>query len=123
MLDSGALILLESPGKRRKLTETIERMSSEGRIVISAGCIAEVWRGSPRQTPLALLLRRRTTLVEEITTAVAKAIGLFLCRRTKADDIVDAHVVMLANHYRVAVMTSDPGDLLTIDPRLDIIQV
>ena len=123
VLDTGALIALETPGKRRTLTTALERLDTDAKIVISAGCLAEVWRGSARQARLAMLLRHRTTVVEEITTPVAKAIGVFLGRYPNADDIVDAHVVMLANRYRLAAMTSDPKDLLAIDPKLPVIEV
>lgn len=123
VLDTGALIALETPGKGRGLTAVLDRVGTNGRIVISAGCLAEVWRGSPRQARLAMLLRRRSTVVEEITTPVAKAIGAFLGSYPNADDIVDAHVVMLANLHQMKVATSDPKDLLVIDPRLGVIQV
>jgi PIN domain len=123
ILDTGALIALETPGKGRGLTAALDRMGADGRVVISAGCLAEAWRGAPRQARLAKLLRRRSTVVEEITTPVAKAIGAFLGRYPNADDIVDAHVVMLANLHRMKVATSDPKDLLAIDPSLSIIQI
>lgn len=123
VLDTGALIALETPGKRSRLTTALERLEAGARIVISAGCLAEVWRGSSRQARLAMLLRHRTTVVEQITTPVAKAIGVFLGRCPNADDIVDAHVVMLAIKYRLAALTSDPKDLLAIDPGLNVIQI
>jgi len=61
--------------------------------------------------------------LEEITTAVAKAIGVFLGRHPESDDIVDAHLAMLAAHHRVAVITSAPRDLATLDPKLRIIAI
>jgi len=122
-LDTGALIALEHPAKQRRLASLFEALGEDGRIIISAGCVAQAWRGSPRQAPLAMLLRRRNTSVEEITTAVAKAIGVFLGRHPESDDIVDAHLAMLAAHHRVAVITSAPRDLATLDPKLRIIAI
>jgi predicted nucleic acid-binding protein len=122
-LDTGALIAMENPAKQRRLAALFGALGEDGRIIVSAGCIAQTWRGSPRQAPLAMLLRRRNTKVEEITTAVAKTIGIFLGRHPDSDDIVDAHVAMLATHHGVAVITSDPGDLASIDPKLHIIPI
>jgi predicted nucleic acid-binding protein len=122
-LDTGALIAMEHPAKQRRLASLFEALGEDGRIIISAGCIAQAWRGSPRQAPLAMLLRRRNTNVEEITTAVAKAIGVFLGRHPDSDDVIDAHVAMLAAHHGVVVITSNPGDLASIDPKLHIIAV
>jgi predicted nucleic acid-binding protein len=120
VLDSGALIALETPAKQRRVYALLDAVGENQRLVISAGSIAEVWRGSPRQAPLALLLRRQSTTTVEITVPVAKAIGVFLGRRTDGDDLVDAHVVMLAREYGFAVITSDPTDLRAIDPGLPI---
>lgn len=118
VLDSGALIALERPSKQRRLYTLFDAMGKGGQLVVSAGCLAEVWRGSPRQAPLALLVRRRDTSVPEITLPIAKAIGRFLGSQPDGDDIVDAHVVMLANNRHLPVVTSDPNDLLALDPKL-----
>jgi hypothetical protein len=123
VLDSGALIAFEVPSKQRRLAALFAKLGEDGRLVTSAGCLAEVWRGSDRQAPLAMVLRRRSTQVVDITAATAKAIGAFLGRRPDGDDIVDAHVVMLARHGDLAVITSDPGDLLGIDPELTVVPI
>jgi predicted nucleic acid-binding protein len=123
VLDSGALIALETPIKQRRLLALFDAHGAQSRLVVSAGCIAEVWRGSARQAPLALLLRRPATDVVEITGPTAKRIGVFLGHRADGDDIVDVHVVMLARQYGFVVVTSDPEDLLAIDPRLPMTHV
>lgn len=123
VLDSGALVALERVPSRRRLDALIEGLDQHGQLIISAGALAEVWRGSGRQATLALLLSRPGTHVVEITTAVAKAIGVFLGRQPDGDDIVDAHVVMLARDYDLAVITSDAGDLLRLDPKLPYVSI
>ena len=123
VLDTGALIALENPAKQRRFAALLDGLGEQGSLVISAGCLAETWRGGPRQAPLALLLRRPATTVAEITAPVAKAIGAFLGHRSDGDDIVDAHVVMLARHHGLAVITSDPADLRAIDPKLCLTEI
>lgn len=123
MLDAGALAALERRSSQRRLAALFEALGEHGPLILSAGGLAQVWRGSPRQAPLALLLRRRATTVVEITTPVAKAIGVFLGRQPNGDDIVDAHVVMLARQYTLPVITSDAGDLLTLDPELPHVRI
>lgn len=123
MLDTGALIALEKPAKARVLSLLIDRIGAEGRLVLSAGSIAEAWRASPRQTPLVFLLRRQHLVVEEITVPVAKAIGAFLGTVSNGDDIVDAHVVMLARRYATPVITTDPDDLRALDPKAVVIEL
>ncbi|MGH8905870.1 MAG: PIN domain-containing protein [Egibacteraceae bacterium] len=123
VLDTGALVALERQSSQRRFSALLEALGEHGRLVLSAGALAEVWRGSSRQARLALLLRRRTTEVEEITVPVAKAIGAFLGHHPDGDDIVDAHVVMLARHHRLPVVTSDAGDLLALDPALPHVRI
>jgi predicted nucleic acid-binding protein len=123
VLDTGALIALEKPASARFLGAVLHRLTSEDPLVVSAGSIAEVWHGTSRQTPLVFLLRRPGILIEEITVPVAKAIGAFLGQQRDGDDIVDAHVVMLAHRYQLPVITTDPGDLRALDPKLPLIKL
>lgn len=85
-------------------------------LVTSAGVVAQVWRGgSDRQVPIAFLLRR--AVVVDLTHAVARMLGKMLGTAGQADAI-DAHVVLLARQRDWPVLTSDPDDLLGIDPTL-----
>ncbi|WP_192809869.1 PIN domain-containing protein [Actinomadura rudentiformis] len=123
VLDTGALIALERRGKQQYLTALLRELGREGEIIVSAGSLAEAWRGTPRQAALAMLLRRPSTQVVEITVPVAKAIGVFLGLRQDGDDLVDAHVVMLARRHHVPVITTDPSDLRALDPKLTVLQI
>lgn len=123
VLDTGALIPLEKPAKARVLSLLIDRVGAQGQLVLSAGSIAEAWRASPRQTPLVVLLRRQHLAVEEITVPVAKSIGAFLETVSNGDDIVDAHVVMLARRHGLPVITTDPDDLRALDPKAAVMEL
>ncbi len=87
-------------------------------LVTSAGVVAQVWRGGgKRQVPVTFLLRR--TKVVDLTYAVARILGKMLGEVGQAD-AVDAHVVLLARERGWPVLTSDPDDLLSIDPTLTV---
>ncbi|MCT9932320.1 PIN domain-containing protein [Planotetraspora sp. A-T 1434] len=123
VLDTGALIALEKPAKNRIMIGLLADPRPEHRLVISAGSVAEAWRGDARQAALAMLLRRSDVQVAEITVPVAKAIGAYLGQRADGDDLVDAHVVMLARHHRLPVITADPDDLRAFDPKLFLVEI
>lgn len=117
VLDAGAFIALERrDGTMVRLTK---RFTDAGTpLVTSAGVVAQVWRGGgPRQAPLAFLLRRTT--VVDLTYAVARVLGLMLGTSRRADP-VDAHIVFLARQRQWPVVSSDPEDLLVLDPTLAI---
>ena len=65
--------------------------------------------------PIAFLLRRTT--VVDLTNSVARVLGLMLGTSRRSDP-VDAHVVLLARQRQWPVVSSDPGDLLALDPTL-----
>jgi len=117
-LDSGGLVALErrSGRMRRLLTLAMQRGVS---IYIPAGVLAQVWRGGPRQQPLAALLAEEHVDVVSLDQAAAKVVGE-LCGQQGTDDVVDASVALCARVTRSVVITSDPDDLRRLDPRLAI---
>ena len=117
VLDAGAFIALE---RRNQTMVRLTHLFNSGDVplVTSAGVVAQVWRGGGNaQVPLAFLLRR--VLVVGLTHAVARRLGLML-GATGTSDPVDAHIVFLARERDWPVLTSDAGDLLAIDPKLDV---
>jgi hypothetical protein len=46
-----------------------------------------------------------------------------LCAVSATTDVVDASVVLVANGRGDRVVTSDPGDLTAIDPRLELLTI
>jgi hypothetical protein len=120
-LDAGALLALDHPGKtlamQARLEETLRR---GGSVCVPIGAIAQAWR-SPRQVRLARLLKSRDIDVALMTLNVARSVGL-MCARSGHDDVIDVHVALCARERRHAVVTSDPGDILHIDPALPVIK-
>jgi PIN domain-containing protein len=117
VLDAGAFIALERrDGTMVRLAQRLADAKTP--LVTSAGVVAQVWRGGGhRQVPVAFLLRHTT--VVDLTYAVARLLGRML-GAARRSDAVDAHVVMLARERRWPVITSDPDDLLAIDPALTV---
>ena len=114
VLDAGAFIALER--RDGTMVRLAKRFTDAGTpLVTSAGVVAHVWRGGSRQAPIAFLLRRTT--VVDLTDSVARVLGLMLGTSRRSDP-VDAHVVLLARQRQWPVVSSDPGDLLALDPTL-----
>jgi hypothetical protein len=117
VLDAGPFIALE---RRSGVMAHLVRRFAESQtpLVTSAAVVAQVWRGGGRtQVPLVFLLRR--TRVVDLTHPVARVLGRML-GATKTRDPIDAHVVLLARERGWPVLTSDPEDLLAIDPLLHV---
>ena len=117
VLDAGAFIALER--RDRTMVVLAQRFAHANTpLVTSAGVVAQVWRGGgDRQVPVAYLLRRTT--VFDLTSSIARVLGKMLGLAHRSDP-VDAHVVLLARERDWPVITSDPSDLLAIDPTLVI---
>ena len=114
--DAGGLIALE---RGDELVRT--HFETAASISIPATVLAQVWR-SPRQVVLARLLRLPPVEVVALAAADARAIGALLAL-SGTTDVVDAHVVLVAGLRDRAVVTSDPEDLLRIDPGLELLVV
>lgn len=120
-LDTGALLALDHPAKaiamQARLDETLRR---GGTVCVPVAAIAQAWR-SPRQVRMARLLKSRDIDIAIMTPNVARTVGL-LCARSGHDDVIDVHVVLCARERGHAVVTSDPDDMLRIDPALPVIR-
>jgi hypothetical protein len=117
VLDAGPFIALERRnGTMIRLAQRFANAKTP--LVTSAGVVAQVWRGGgPRQVPIVFLLRH--TAVIDLTYAVARLLGRMLAASDRSDPI-DAHLVLLARDHGWPILSSDPGDLLAIDPTLVI---
>ena len=106
VLDSGGLIAFERGDREVAALVEAARRRRE-RIVTSSGCVAQAWRSRGSQALLARLLRG----VEErgLDGVVSRAVGA-LCGDSASNDVIDAHVALLAGD-RDVVVTSDPHDL------------
>ncbi|MGH8826666.1 MAG: PIN domain-containing protein [Jiangellaceae bacterium] len=120
-LDTGALLGLERRNERAQ--GLVRRASRTGaRISIPAGVLAQAWRASRRQHALAVLLGQDNVIVVPLDTRSALACGAVLAA-TGTSDVVDASVVVTARELGSVVVTSDPGDIATLDPDLEIVTI
>ena len=119
--DAGGLIALER--NDRKILAIIATAVEDGaRILIPATALAQVIRNPSRQVRLWRMLQYEGAEVIPLDGWYAQAVGVLLAR-TGTADIVDAHVVICAQRAGYAVITSDPFDLRSLDPKLRMITV
>jgi hypothetical protein len=120
-LDTGALLALERGDPRvRALLE--RALTNNLSLSVPAGVVAQAWRGGPRQARVARMLADPRVVVVALDDRTARAVGL-LCGRTGHPDVVDVSVCLCARQRGDSVVTSDPGDLAAVDPRLRLIEV
>lgn len=121
VLDAGALIALER--EQRPALLLVKRALTAGNpVVVPATALAQVARDLRRQVRLARLLRHTGCLVTRLDRVVGLRIGRLLAA-SGTSDVVDAHVVTVAQVLRMAVLTSDVGDLRALDPDLVLVAV
>ena len=116
-LDAGALIGLERGSTR--VRALLHRGAEDG-VRIPAAVLAQVWRSGPRQAVLARLLETRGTVVVALDRTGAQAAGGLLAA-SATSNVVDASVVVCAWRHGDVVVTSDPADLLRLDPALRVV--
>lgn len=119
VLDAGALIAVERAD--RPTVTLLEVARRHGRnLVVPAGVLAQVWRGTSRQARLAHFVAARGVEIEVLTESGARAAGL-LCGRAGTRDIVDASVVVAAARRKAVIVSSDRADLEVLDHRVAVI--
>ncbi len=118
VLDAGALIAFERADARMRALAALA-LRGEVMLVIPAGVVAQVSRDGSRQVPLRALVRGPQTKVLPLDLLAAEAAGA-LCGRAKTRDVIDASVVLAARQHRAPVVSSDPRDLLHLDPTLEV---
>lgn len=126
VLDAGAFIALErrSPFMIGILDEALHGTIE---VVLPRTVIAQVWRGTPRQTNLGRLvsagLRRGSPVViDELTVERAREIGVTI-GQVSHPDIVDVHVALAAAERGHAVLTSDDADIAKVNRDLILVHV
>lgn len=118
VLDAGAFLCLER--RVPEMADFFNRARKDRRpLVTSAAVVGQVWRGGGRQAPIAWVLRWPNTDVASFTHADGRAAGKMLAV-TGTTDVIDAHVAMLARARHWPVITSDPDDLHSLDPSLEL---
>ena len=120
-LDAGGLIALDRDDRRVNLL--LKRAVERGeRITVSATVLAQVIRNPARQARLNRFIRQAETNIISLSGDEASAVGVLLAQ-TATTDIADAHVVLCAQRAGHPILTSDVGDLLRIDPEIQLIKV
>ena len=120
-LDTGALIALER--NDRRMVALLKRTPANAvAISIPAGVIGQAWRDGRTQVRLARFLATPDVEIVPLDDARARAAGQ-LCGSTGTSDVIDASVVLCARDRGGAVVTSDPEDILALDPELEIQRV
>lgn len=118
-LDTGALIGLERGDER--VRSLLQRALADSiPLAVPAGVVAQAWRGGPRQARIARLLADPDVHVVALDDPTARAVGALIAR-SGHHDVVDVSVALCAAERRHVVLTSDPEDVATVDPRLPLI--
>lgn len=121
VLDAGAFVALER--NDRAMWRRLKGALIDGEPPIThGGVVGQVWRGG---TGRQVLLARALQAVDGIalTVELGRQAGLLLTA-SGTSDVVDAAVVLLANHEDI-IITSDPGDIArlveTSGRRIDVV--
>jgi predicted nucleic acid-binding protein len=108
VLDAGALIHVEGD-PRGEVHRACGRAMEAGKPpLLPTVVLAQVWRASARQAPLAAL--RRACVAVPFTEDRAEKVGRLLAVSGTAD-VIDAAVLLTAIEHNAAVLTSDPQDM------------
>lgn len=119
--DAGGLIALDRGA--RQVVVLLARAAERGaEVTIPATALAQAVRRPERQARLARLIRQPTTVVVPLDRVDATNVGRVLSA-SGTSDIADAHVVVCARRRGQRVVTSDPDDLLRLDPTLELVVV
>jgi hypothetical protein len=119
VLDAGALIAIERADRGTAAVIEVARREHRA-VIVPAGVVGQAWRGGGRQVRLARLLNARDVLVEPLTDAAARAVGV-LCGAARTTDVVDASVVLTARRHGATVISSDRTDLEALDPTIPVV--
>jgi hypothetical protein len=71
---------------------------------------------------IARLLGDETVEIVDLDAPVAKAVGL-LSARCDHPDVVDVSVALCATERQHTIVTTDPADLATVNPKLQLITI
>jgi predicted nucleic acid-binding protein len=105
ILDAGFLISVDrNEPAARVLLEALHRRRV--RLHTTEPVVAQIWRDGARQARLARFLQS----LEIHPFDNGRAVGALLAR-SRTDDVVDAHLVLLAVRLETRVLTGDPFDL------------
>lgn len=76
--------------------------------------LAQVWRESPRQANLARALRHFDIHPLDESVTIGRRLA-----ETKTSDVVDAHLVIIAESLGTFILTGDPRDMSRLNARFE----
>jgi hypothetical protein len=121
VMDAGGLLALEH--KDRQVLALLARaVARQAQVTVPAAALAQAIRRPVTQVSLMRLLRQPTTKTVALDRVDALRTGQLLAA-SGTSDIADAHVVVCAQRASQPVISSDPTDLLRLDPSLEIVAV
>lgn len=120
-LDAGALIAFDR-NDRRVVAIVARALELEQKLAVPTGVIGQAWRDGRKQARLARLLASHVVMIEPLDDERARAAGQ-LCGVTRTADVIDASVVLCAREHGHGVATSDPDDIVRLDPKLRIVAI
>jgi len=119
--DAGALIEIERGNDF--VLALLKGAIARSRVVeVTAGVVAQTWRGGARQSRLAHFLRTDGVTVVDLDRDTAMAVGV-LCGSVGSADVVDGHVALHALSGNLAVVTSDPDDISAFGGGIEIVAI
>lgn len=121
VLDTGALIAIDR-NDRRMLALLEAARDARLAVATTAPVVAQAWRNGKRQARLAAFLKHPEVEVLAFAPADGRPTGE-LAAMSRHHDVVDVHVVLVAQQRRRTIVTSDPDDIRTIDPRARIVPI
>ncbi len=120
-VDTGGLIAIERGNLRiSRLLE--EAVKADYRVTIPATVWAQAIRKPERQAELTRIAKLPETDFIPLNRDDASSVGRLLAA-SGTSDVVDAHVVLCARRQGQPVITSDPDDILLLDPAIEIVPV
>jgi hypothetical protein len=120
-LDTGALIALDR-GDMRMIALLAQSLAQRRTFRVPTGVVGQAWRDGRVQVTLARFLRSHEVEIIPLDEQLARSCGE-LCGATNTSDIIDASVVIVAKERRDPILTSDPHDLMRLDPASVIIAI
>ena len=120
-LDAGALIAFER-GDRDMVAIVARARAHRMTLAVPSGAVGQAWCDGWRQVRLGMLLASEAVDVEPLDDARARAAGQ-LCGVSKTRDVIDAPIVLCARRRGHGVVTSDPDDMMRLDPTLRVVRV
>jgi hypothetical protein len=119
--DAGGLVALDR-NDRRIVVLLARAAQVSAPITVPASALAQAIRRPKRQVRLIRLVRQPTTTVVPLDRVDSTSVGRLLAASGTAD-IVDAHVVICGRRSNQRVVTSDPGDLRSLDPEIQLVEI